>query len=74
MALRIYRQALRMAWCDPLTVSDLAIDGDDLRSIGISPGPAFGAILHRLLDAVLDDPSRNTRHHLLELAITLHSR
>lgn len=74
MALRIYRQALRMAWCDPLTVSDLAIDGDDLRSIGISPGPAFGAVLHRLLDAVLDDPSRNTRRRLLDLAITLQSQ
>lgn len=73
-ALQTYRQALRSAWRDPLTVSDLAIDGEDLRSIGVAPGPAFGVILQQLLDAVLDDPSRNTRRHLLDLAITLQSR
>jgi hypothetical protein len=31
----------------------------------VSPGPALGRTLARLLDDVLDDPARNTRDALL---------
>ncbi|HXF94544.1 MAG TPA: hypothetical protein VNI61_00440 [Gemmatimonadales bacterium] len=50
---------------DPLTVSDLAVDGNDLIAAGVRPGPDLGATLNRLLDEVLDDPRRNTREYLL---------
>jgi tRNA nucleotidyltransferase/poly(A) polymerase len=51
----------------PLTVQDLALDGHDLQRLGIPPGPKMGKLLAYLLDQVLDDPSRNTPNHLIEL-------
>ena len=53
----------------PLTARQLAVRGDDLvRELGLPPGPIIGRLLRRLLEAVLDDPSRNDRSMLLELA------
>lgn len=47
----------------------LAIDGDDLqRELGMAPGPEIGRTLDRLTELVLEDPSRNERGTLLELA------
>lgn len=47
----------------------LAIDGHDLQAaLGMAPGPEIGAVLERLTEAVLDDPSLNRRDALLELA------
>jgi putative nucleotidyltransferase with HDIG domain len=47
----------------------LAIDGHDLQAeLGMAPGPELGAVLDRLTEAVLDDPSLNRREALLELA------
>lgn len=66
--IRLYRRAMRIAWHDPITLGDLVIDGDDLRGIGIHSGPEIGATLKRLLESVLDDPTRNTRERLLALA------
>lgn len=43
-----------------LTTGALAIDGGDLKRLGLQPGPRFGEILRELLDRVLDDPSLNT--------------
>lgn len=48
-----------------LSVADLAVSGDDLQGVGIPQGPEVGRTLRRLLDAVLDDPSVNTRDRLL---------
>ncbi len=53
---------------DPVTLSDLAIDGNDLKELGLEPGPDFGRILDACLDAVIEDPSLNRRPALLELA------
>ncbi|MGC8634375.1 MAG: CCA tRNA nucleotidyltransferase [Candidatus Limnocylindrales bacterium] len=45
----------------PMALSELAVDGDDLqRELGIGPGPVIGALLNRLLEAAIGDPSRNT--------------
>lgn len=63
--IRLYRRAVRIAWRDPLTIGDLALDGDDLRAAGVAPGRAIGETLQRLLDVVLDDPARNEREALL---------
>lgn len=47
----------------------LAVDGHDLQAeLGLAPGPAVGALLDRLMDAVLDDPAHNERVALLDLA------
>jgi tRNA nucleotidyltransferase (CCA-adding enzyme) len=47
----------------------LAIDGHDLqRELGMPPGPEIGAVLDRLTEIVLDDPSQNRREILLDHA------
>jgi tRNA nucleotidyltransferase (CCA-adding enzyme) len=46
----------------------LAVNGEDLKSLGMKPGPAMGAILKQLEEAILEDPSKNDRAVLLELA------
>jgi hypothetical protein len=54
---------------DLLLGNRLAIDGNDLqRELGIQPGPRIGAILDRLMERVLDDPSLNDRPTLLRIA------
>jgi tRNA nucleotidyltransferase (CCA-adding enzyme) len=65
-----YRQAVAAIESSgaPLAVSELAISGDDLKTIGIAPGRVMGEILRTLLDAVLEDPALNTRDTLLQRA------
>jgi tRNA nucleotidyltransferase (CCA-adding enzyme) len=47
----------------------LAIDGHDLqRELGMRPGPEIGAVLDRLGEAVIEDPSLNRRETLLAMA------
>jgi len=54
---------------DPLEARHLALSGDDLvAELGIAPGPAIGALLAGLLEAVLEDPTLNSRDRLLALA------
>src|SRR2546428_101003 len=50
---------------DPLTLQDLAVDGNDLIAAGVRPGPDVGEALERLLGEVLEDPSRNKKEYLL---------
>jgi tRNA nucleotidyltransferase/poly(A) polymerase len=52
----------------PHRLTDLAVDGSDLIEIGYREGPALGRTLEALLDAVVEDPARNTRDELLERA------
>jgi tRNA nucleotidyltransferase (CCA-adding enzyme) len=70
----LYRRVLRSAFRDPVELGDLAVDGDDLRSVGVAEGPEMGWVLHRLLDVVLEDPRRNTVEELLRLAAELLKR
>lgn len=51
-----------------LTLSELAVTGDDLIAAGIPKGPALGQALRRLMELVLEDPSRNTKASLLAVA------
>jgi len=69
-----YRRCLRAALNEPVDLRDLAVDGDDLRQAGISPGPEMGRILSELLELVIEDPRLNTRERLLDEARHLHSR
>jgi tRNA nucleotidyltransferase (CCA-adding enzyme) len=68
----LYRRLLRSRFRDPVELSDLAVDGDDLRRAGIPPGPALGKILQALLDRVIRDPSLNTPGWLVEEARRLY--
>ena len=70
----LYRRVLRSAFRDPVALGDLAVDGDDLRSVGVAEGPEMGWVLHRLLDLVLEDPRRNTVEELRRLAAELLKR
>ena len=45
----------------PLVVADLALNGEHLQAMGLTPGPAFGELLERLLEHVLEHPEANTR-------------
>lgn len=69
-AATVYRRAIRIAFHDPVSVADLAVDGSDLIGAGVTPGPAIGETLRRLLEVVLDDPRKNRREDLLALART----
>jgi hypothetical protein len=52
----------------PLNISQLAIDGERVKEIlGIKEGARIGYILSRLLDAVLDDPSKNNPRDLASM-------
>lgn len=53
----------------PLTIADLALDGSDLKALGLPPGPEFGEILRFLLEEVLDRPEVNNRADLEALAL-----
>ena len=63
----IYKRAISIAYRDPIALADLAIDGTDLEKIGVH-GPAVGATLRKLLDAVINDPRINNHEQLLALA------
>ncbi len=58
----------------PLTVGDLAVDGNDLLAAGIEQGPEVGRILQDLLDQVLRQPALNTRAQLLQRAAALQAQ
>ena len=64
---QVYKRAIRIAYRDPISLSDLAIDGTDLEKLGVK-GPAVGDILRKLLDAVINDPRKNTHDQLLTMA------
>lgn len=53
----------------PLSLHDLAINGEDLiGELGLRPSPLVGELLERLLGSVIADPRRNQREVLLAQA------
>jgi tRNA nucleotidyltransferase (CCA-adding enzyme) len=70
--LRKYHAMIEEALRDPISVSQLAIDGKYLlETVGMKPGPRMGWILHALLEEVLDNPALNTVEQLHERALDL---
>lgn len=61
----LYQEIMEEKSC--LTVKELALNGTDLIQMGMKPGKEIGYILDRLLQAVLDEPTLNTREKLTEL-------
>jgi tRNA nucleotidyltransferase (CCA-adding enzyme) len=65
----LYRRAVRIAYRDPVTLDDLAVDGGDLMTdAGLATGPVVGRVLRALLDWVVEEPARNRRDALLAQA------
>jgi hypothetical protein len=62
------RRLLEQERVQPHRLEDLAVDGTDLLELGYTEGPELGRALDALLDAVVDEPSLNTREQLLERA------
>jgi tRNA nucleotidyltransferase/poly(A) polymerase len=62
------RAAVDAERSSPHRIRDLAVDGNDLISIGYAPGPAIGKTLATLLDDVVRTPELNTRDELLTRA------
>ncbi|MGV3708366.1 MAG: CCA tRNA nucleotidyltransferase [Gemmatimonas sp.] len=69
---QLYRRLIVIAWNDAIELADLAIDGDDLRSLGIPAGPHMGRILNTLLNTVVEHPEMNTREFLQPAAQRLY--
>jgi tRNA nucleotidyltransferase (CCA-adding enzyme) len=63
--LRKYHAMIEEALRDPISVSQLALDGTYLmETLHMKPGPRMGWILHALLEEVLEDPQCNTIEQL----------
>ena len=70
--LRKYFAMIEEALRDPISVSQLKIDGNFMiKELGIKPGPRMGWILNALLEEVLDAPEKNMVEHLSELVESL---
>ncbi|MBQ9150772.1 MAG: hypothetical protein IJX72_00875 [Clostridia bacterium] len=54
---------------EPVRISDLAINGNDLIALGFKPGRLLQDILCDLLEAVWNDPAKNTREELIKEAL-----
>src|SRR5262245_31476876 len=62
------RALLEQERVQPHRLADLAVDGSDLIELGYDEGPELGRVLDSPLDAVVEDPSVNTREQLLARA------
>ncbi len=62
---RKYQSMIDEALRAPISVGMLKVDGVKLMELGVERGPRIGAILHSLLEEVLDDPERNTEEYLV---------
>lgn len=70
--LRKYYAMIEEVLHDPISVSQLAINGETLiNKLHVKPGPRMGWILNALLEEVLDDPKKNNKESLLELTKSL---
>ena len=70
--LRKYHAMIEEAVHNPISVGQLAIDGEYMMEVlHVKPGPRMGWILSALLEEVLDDPTKNTESHLSELVHSL---
>ncbi len=63
---RIYSEIKERHEC--LSLSQLALNGDDLISLGMKPGKEMKEVLNYLFELVLENPELNERDKLIELA------
>ncbi len=62
--LAVYQKIREEEQC--VSLKTLAVNGKDLIRAGIAPGPEMGAILERMLQDVIEEPSHNTREYLMK--------
>ena len=71
--LRHWRYMIERVARDPMSVTMLKINGDEIiKLLKITPGPRIGWLLHILFGEVLDDPKKNNRAHLESRLKELH--
>lgn len=63
---KMYQEIRKKDQC--LSLRELKVNGRDLIEAGFRPGKALGEILDYLLDRVLEEPEKNEKELLLELA------
>ena len=51
-----------------ISLKQLAVTGSDLIAAGMKPGREIGEMLKVMLELVLEEPERNTKEALMELA------
>jgi hypothetical protein len=56
-----------------IKITDLRIDGNDLKELGIGEGPEMGRILKELLEQVIEDPAINDKEILTRMAQEMHT-
>lgn len=61
--IRLYREITRRGDC--LDLKHLAVTGKDLMAAGVPRGPEIGAVLTRMLQDVLQEPSHNEKTYLM---------
>jgi len=66
-ARRLYEEIMAKGEC--VSLKELKINGKDLIEAGFTPGKELGELLNRLLNEVLEDPNKNDRETLLNMAI-----
>lgn len=72
--LRKYHAMIEQALRDPVSVSQLKIDGNYLmNTLHVKPGPRMGWMLHALLEEVLEDSDKNTLDYLVSRVTSLES-
>ena len=54
---------------EPVRLSDLAINGKDLVSLGFTPGRHLQDVLQALLETVWDNPAKNSKDELIKEAL-----
>lgn len=65
--LRKYFAMIEECLRDPISVSQLKVDGTYLMNVlHVKPGPRMGWMLHALLEEVLEDPSKNEVEYLAQ--------
>ena len=62
----LYEEVMKSGQC--VSLKTLAITGNDLIALGMTPGKEVGEMLKNLLDLVLENPEKNTKEYLTEYA------
>lgn len=62
----LYREITEKKQC--VSLKDLAVTGRDLIEAGMEPGKEIGDCLNELLQAVIEEPEKNVKEKLLEIA------
>ena len=62
----IYDKVMERGDC--VSLKDLQLTGEDIKKLGLKPGPRIGAILEAAFDEVLKDPSKNDHEYLVGFA------